>query len=775
MSQFKSSPRSIRFSLIGFVTTLIMLGNGIAIAKPTPMNQPTQCAAVNWSTLTPAEQQYAKVAWQYFRDNTQPTTGLVNAVEQYPSTSLWDMGNALMALHSARSLNLIEAKDFDHRLNQFLQTLSQLPLVDRQLPNKAYNTATGKMSNYQNQPSRRGIGWSALDIGRLLTALYVVQDCHPDYRNWVEGVISKWDLQRAIDQGQLIGAIVNGQHKQLVQEGRLGYEEYAALGFNLWGFSAPKALDRQAFRTFTEIYGIEIPIDRRTYATTNANNYVVSESYILQGLEFGGDPEFVTTTEQILAVQQRRHEKTGILTAVSEDHVNGKPYFLYNTIYANGVAWANITEDNKAYPNLRSLSTKASFGWHYLYPDNPYAQKLFDVATQLQNSKGFYAGQFEQTQQPNAVLTANTNGLILESLLYKAQGYRPLVRSKNPTQQSSLTPQRPAIQQQSAITVPTLATPAPTSPQPGKSPVLLGVYTQSYLGDAAVIDKEINGISKWAGKRLSLAGLFFDLEDENPAYNIPRQLEALHQNGLTAFLNLSTRQKVVQIANGQMDEKIKRIAKAYASWAKQGSDRTAFIAPFPEMNGSWEIYGEDPANFKIAYQRIQQLFEAAGVPKSSVRWVFAPNGWSPTAKHQFENYYPGASAVDVVAFSGYNWGYCKNSSWRQWDSPESVYGKYLQRLRTMAPGKPIVISQTATTSTTAQGDNPQQKDQWLRDSYRYLAEAPGVQGILYFNLQKECDWPIYTANGPKSQGFKDAVTHEGFRYVAPGSLKQAGF
>jgi hypothetical protein len=50
-----------------------------------------------------------------------------------------------------------------------------------------------------------------------------------------------------------------------------------------------------------------------------------------------------------------------------------------------------------------------------------------------------------------------------------------------------------------------------------------------------------------------------------------------------------------------------------------------------------------------------------------------------------------------------------------------------------------------------------------------------VQGILYFNLQKECDWPIYTANGAKSQGFKDGVAHAAFRYVAPGSLKQAGF
>jgi Protein of unknown function (DUF3131) len=805
LNQFKLFIRPFRFGLVGLLSTLILIGNSTAIAKPTPivMNHQATCPASNFAALTPAEQQYAKVAWQYFRDNMQPQTGLVNAVEQYPSTSLWDTGNALMALHSARSLNLIDTADFDHRLNQLLKTLSELPLVDRQLPNKAYDTTTAKMVNYQNQPSRRGIGWSALDIGRLLTALYVVQDCYPGYHDWIQTTINRWDLNSAIDQGQLIGASITGSRKQLLQEGRLGYEEYAALGFKLWGFPAPKALDRRAFRKFTEIYGIQIPVDQRDYAKTNASNYVVSESYILQGLEFGGDAEFLATSAQILAVQQRRYEQTGILTAVSEDHVKGKPHFLYNTIYANGIPWANITENNQAYPKLRSLSTKAAFGWHYLYPDQPYAQRLFDTAVKLQHpdAKGFYAGQFESNQMPNVVLTGNTNGLILESLLYKAQGYQPFVRSGKLTDRVSLTPpaqrissvvNRPTtpivvkpptvvnstvIPTTTTTTIPTATTTTiPTTVQSGKSlPVLLGTYTQSYLGDPAVVDREFNGLSDWSGKRLSLAGMFFDLEDDNPGYNIPKQLELLHKNGLTTFLNLSARRPAVKIANGELDASIKRIAQAYANWAKQGSDRVAFIAPFPEMNGSWEIYGQDPTNFKLAYQRIQQIFAAAGVPKASVRWVFAPNGWTATTQHQFENYYPGANAVDAVAFSGYNWGYCQRASWPQWDRPEVVFGPYLQRLRGMAPGKPIVIAQTATTSATQQGNSVEQKDEWLRTSYRYLAEAPNVQGILYFNLQKECDWPIYTANGAKSQGFKDGVAHAAFRYVAPGSLNQAGF
>ncbi|WP_421021837.1 hypothetical protein, partial [Klebsiella pneumoniae] len=83
---------------------------------------------------------------------------------------------------------------------------------------------------------------------------------------------------------------------------------------------------------------------------------------------------------------------------------------------------------------------------------------------------------------------------------------------------------------------------------------------------------------------------------------------------------------------------------------------------FQEMNIPGETYSQDPQSFKLAYQRIQQIFQQAGVAPNSVRWVFAPNGWSQNQEHRFENYYPGNAQVDVVAFSAYNWGYCANSS-----------------------------------------------------------------------------------------------------------------
>ena len=389
----------------------------------------SSCAAIA-APLTPEEKGYAQTAWQYFLNNRQPDTGLINSADSYPVGTLWDMGNYLMALNSARWLDLIDQAEFDYQLNLFLTGLGELPLFEDALPHKVYNSATGKMVDYNNNPTDEGLGWSALDIGRLLTAFHIIRTCHPQYSDWLEGIVARWHMDRSIQAGQLYGAAVTPETEEtlLVQEGRLGYEEYAAKGYQLWGFPALKALDVNPMKT-VEVEGVEISVDSRNYQTTNANNYVVSESYILEGIEFGLKGELANHAANVLEAQKRRYETTGHLTAVSEDNVNQSPHFLYNTVYANGEPWAVITEENEPHPELRTLSTKAAFGWRYLYPQNAYAQKLLEAVKDLKDPEGggYFAGIYEVTGETNEILTGNTNGLILEILYYKARGNQPLI------------------------------------------------------------------------------------------------------------------------------------------------------------------------------------------------------------------------------------------------------------------------------------------------------------------------------------------------------------
>jgi hypothetical protein len=400
--------RTIAWFLVGMSLQLLLqvftLAPSVAQAPtPAPSASPVSggsCAALS-APLTSEEEEYARSAWQYFLNNYQPDTGFTNSVDGYPSGSLWDMGNYLTALNAARWLNLIPQSDFDARLNKFLTTLSGLKLFEDTLPNKVYHAANGQLVDYNNKPVDRGLGWSALDLGRMLAAFHILRTCHPQYNDWLKGIVGKWQVAKAIKNGQLYGATVLPDGTTLpVQEGRLGYEEYAARGFELWGFQAPKAIALQPF-TFVDVNGLQIPVDTRDYQHTNANNYVVSESYILDGIEFGLPGELGDYAARVLEAQKRRFEATGQLTAVSEDNLDGAPYFLYNTVYANGVAWAPITEKNEPYPQFRSISTKAAFGWRYLYPDSAYAKQVFEVVKNLRAPEGGYYPSFVTSTRAN--------------------------------------------------------------------------------------------------------------------------------------------------------------------------------------------------------------------------------------------------------------------------------------------------------------------------------------------------------------------------------------
>src|SRR5439155_9103825 len=59
---------------------------GAALRIPKTASIPT----VSPTALSPQEQQWARVAWQYFVNNYQLATGLVNSVDRYPASTMWD-------------------------------------------------------------------------------------------------------------------------------------------------------------------------------------------------------------------------------------------------------------------------------------------------------------------------------------------------------------------------------------------------------------------------------------------------------------------------------------------------------------------------------------------------------------------------------------------------------------------------------------------------------------------------------------------------------------
>ncbi|MGF1736295.1 DUF3131 domain-containing protein [Photobacterium satsumensis] len=385
--------------------------------------------------LTEQEMDMARIAWKYFENNYQEPTGLVNAVNNYPSVTWWDASSYMAGMVSAYELGIIEKEEFNRRLVRILTTLNTLDLFMNELPNKAYNTQTAAKVDYGNQPGE--IGYSALDLGRLLIWLHIIKHRYPEYATSIDSAVLRWNFCNVVDEnGTMFGALLEKDKPvQYLQEGRLGYEEYAAKGFQLWGFDTTQASMAEPYSTIN-LYGYDVPYDTRDPRKLKAHSYVVTESYVLDGIELGWDlvddrsghdynysndwiAEFAL---QIYRVQEERYKQTGIITARTEHQLAGPPYFVYDTIYTDGFAWNTISEVGEYLPQFSAVAIKGAMGMWVLW-DTEYTDLLFDhIAHSYDREKGFYEGIFENGTGLINTFTSNNNGITLEILLYKQEG-----------------------------------------------------------------------------------------------------------------------------------------------------------------------------------------------------------------------------------------------------------------------------------------------------------------------------------------------------------------
>ncbi|KNG93451.1 hypothetical protein ATO11_13390 [Pseudaestuariivita atlantica] len=386
--------------------------------------------------LNEREMRAARVAWRYFQNFTQETTGLANSVGNYPSTTMWDTASYMAATVAAYELCIIEKPELDKRITQLLTTIRELDLFRGELPNKVYHTKTGAKVDYTNKPGE--IGFSALDIGRFLVWMRIIKNRYPHLGNTVDSVLLKWDFSNVIDEeGLMWGSYVDKETGDTVyaQEGRLGYEEYAAKGFALWGFKPRLAHRAEPFLT-ASIFGVAIPYDGRDPRIFHSQNYVVTESYLQDGLELGFDlphddssPEWLHSdgwraefADRIYQVQENRWRQTGFMTARSEHNVKGPPYFTYDTIFSDGYPWNTVTPRGDYVPDHAAVAAKAALGLWALW-DTEYTDVLYEAIIELYDPEnGMYEGLYERGQGRVEIFTANNNGIIMTSLLHKVQG-----------------------------------------------------------------------------------------------------------------------------------------------------------------------------------------------------------------------------------------------------------------------------------------------------------------------------------------------------------------
>lgn len=351
------------------------------------------------------------------------------------------MGDYLAALHAARSLDTITPKEFDQRTRHLLGALTKLPLFAGELPSRSYDTRSLQPVDYGGNPVPEGNGWSALDLGRMLAALYNLKSCHPEYTAAVDKIVLDWSYLRVVREGILSSATVtkeeDGRYLTRVNpEIRLGYEEYAARAFQLWGFNLDRSAVGGEYQT-SSVEGLKVPIQRhRTDTNSKVNQYTVSNPFVLYALEFGLDPKMRSLFEPIFQAQAERYRRTGTLTASATTLIDRKPYTVHSTITGQGESWVALGDDGQPVPKGRLVSTAVAFAYHALLPDNKYSQQLQEGTTDLYNPLvGFYEGFYETTGKTAVGFTSSTNSMILQSLLYNLTNRQPLIR---PTTMNSL-------------------------------------------------------------------------------------------------------------------------------------------------------------------------------------------------------------------------------------------------------------------------------------------------------------------------------------------------
>ena len=159
----------------------------------------------------------------------------------------------------------------------------------------------------------------------------------------------------------------------------------------------------------------------------------------------------------------------------------------------------------------------------------------------------------------------------------------------------------------------------------------------------------------------------------------------------------------------------------------------------PQAQWAWSegTNGNAPGEFVSMWRHVHDLFAAAGA--SNVNWVWCPNRVE-SEETPLPGLYPGNRYVDWTCMDGYNWGTNPSHPYG-WTSFDTVFAPTYSELQALAPCKPIMIGETA--SSEDGGSKPA----WIADAIAAVpSRYPAVKGLVWFEANADgMDWPIETS------------------------------
>jgi hypothetical protein len=307
-------------------------------------------------------------------------------------------------------------------------------------------------------------------------------------------------------------------------------------------------------------------------------------------------------------------------------------------------------------------------------------------------------------------------------------------------------------------------------------------YTSLRKADGGTYDNPPWDLDTWdlyeahAGKKVALLGLgsaWWRCENgcgyKSLAY-YKSVLDIVRNRGAIPFFTWASRAEndpsrpdsdfaLATIIRGDHDAFLRTFAADAKAWGHP------FFLRFDwEMNGDWypwseKANGNRAGEYAAMWRHVHDIFAAAGA--TNVTWTWCPNvdltGGTPLTE-----LYPGDAYVDWLCMDGYNFGTnpLQPDKWKTFDE---VMKPTYDQFRVLAPSKPIVVGETASTEIGGS------KAAWIQEMLgaSLPASFSGIRGVVWFNWNIHenggtRDWAIETSQAAED-AFKAGIANAYYR------------
>ncbi len=186
------------------------------------------------------------------------------------------------------------------------------------------------------------------------------------------------------------------------------------------------------------------------------------------------------------------------------------------------------------------------------------------------------------------------------------------------------------------------------------------------------------------------------------------------------------RYRLVNVASGRYDRSLRALV-AQLHTVKKGT----VLRPMPEMNTPWyawsgTVNGNTPKQYVAAWKRVRRALRSApGGAAIKLLWAPYVQNIPDTTASRLQAYFPGASQVDLVGVSGYNFGAQTPLAWSE---PGDLFASPYAQIESLA-AKPFWLAEAG--STAIGGD----KAGWILALASLQATAmPRLAGLIWYDV-----------------------------------------